>query len=60
MSKCESFECLNDAVVRLFWPGRTITLCRPCLDRARWLAAALGFTVEYVPLEETQCPTSKN
>jgi hypothetical protein len=48
---CETLVCPELATVRAHWPGQTKRFCQRCADRAKGVAAAMGFelTTEAIP-----------
>lgn len=47
---CNTERCDGDAVARVFWPGRLLSMCGPCALRALRIAAAMGFVLIVQPL----------
>ncbi len=51
MERCSQVVCTETATVRMFWPGKQCSpLCPTCADRAKDVAAALGFELVVEPL----------
>jgi hypothetical protein len=48
--KCGGASCENSAVVEVFWPGKTLPMCKPCALRAERAASTLGFALTVRPL----------
>lgn len=49
---CGSVSCGAPAVALAHWPGRSLPLCQPCLDRAQRVAEHMGFALANTPLDE--------
>ena len=52
MTMCETAECNDTAVARVFWPGaEPLAMCQPCTNRAERVAATVGVHIPTEALE---------
>ena len=52
--KCGQATCRNEAVWRVFWPGRNTVMCDRCFLKGQRIAEAMGFELqgEKLPRQE--------
>lgn len=51
MIPCGSSDCSTVATVAVHWPGQPCFMCDACAERARGVAAVMGFALSTEPVE---------